>query len=936
MESRLESRFALASLKARMFGHEARVVVGTYEIIELIGRGAMGDVYLAHDPRLGRKVALKLLGPRTADDPKAQTRLLAEARTLAKLTHPNVVTVHDVGSEAGELYLAMEYVEGGDLTAWLAQAPRTQAQIVAVLAAAGRGLAAAHEHGVVHRDFKPSNVLIDRTGNARVVDFGVASLFELPATRDPNDDLAPVDVATTVGAGTPRYMAPEQHRGDPVDARADQFAWSVTLYEALAGITPYGGESGAELLAAKLSNQLQPPRRRIPQRIAAVLRRGLKPDPTARFSSMDAPVRAIERAVVPLWRTTSGRVTLAALAAAAWAVWPSSPPTDPCPPAPVLAEARWSAEHRVAVGAALVAHSPEYGTRAWTWIEPRLTEDVLQWAQLEHRSCESLMQRRELPRVDPRSVCLKRWASTLDHTVEALQTGQFDNMRAAVALVEQQQDPESCQGRSITTRSPLLNDVANLRERDEIMAYLDGLDRARVWQRGSQLERVIDTLRPQVAVAAEHGWLAAQAEAATEVGLALMALDRLDEAVASLREGVTTAVESGHLYIEVQARIALVQTLGERQSQFEIADVERTYAESAVERLDDPLMRAEYELVVGGVLWRKGDPTTAAAHIEKAASLFADNLGTDSLRWANAINQVGSVLRNVEPARAEAALLSALAVFRKKLDPEHPRRLNGLTDLAEAISFQGRYAEAVDLMRDVVARIEAQGPQRQRPMSLIAARYRLANALTAQGQGGEALEELDKAYTSAESHFGADHLSTLAAQSMLGTQALDLHGAAARSGATAEQTARWLQLAQRHIPAASQGYDRALGTQHVDSLLCRFQLGALRVREESFEEARTVLRACVDYRSVLDTPPPAIFTVGVQARLWLADLLWPDEPDEATVLAQEAWTMLDKIVDPRARKSLRTMIDGWLCDEQIAIEGHDLAACGRVLSGDER
>ncbi|MBA2538411.1 MAG: protein kinase, partial [Deltaproteobacteria bacterium] len=191
--------------------------IGRYVVGETLGMGGMGIVYAARDPELHREVAVKVMRPDFARaHPDAAKRILREARAMAKLAHPNVVAVHDVGTIDTQLFVAMERVSGTNLREWLGAAPRTLAEIVKVFTEAGRGLVAAHDAGIVHRDFKPDNVLVGTDGRARVTDFGLAH-----EAGEDDDSMV----------GTPAYMAPEQHEGRNVDARTDQFGFAVALYE---------------------------------------------------------------------------------------------------------------------------------------------------------------------------------------------------------------------------------------------------------------------------------------------------------------------------------------------------------------------------------------------------------------------------------------------------------------------------------------------------------------------------------------------------------------------------------------------------------------------------------------------------------------------------------------------------------------------------------
>ncbi len=255
--------------------------IGRFAIASRLGEGGMGVVLLATDPLLGRQVAIKVL--RGASDDAAQRRLLREAQAMAKLSHENVIVVHEVGTHEAQVYVAMELVTGGTLRQW--QAGKRWREIVACYVRAGRGLAAAHAAGRVQRGVKPDNVLVGDDGRVRVTDFGLVSA-EGEAKRAPVDDVA----LTQTGAvmGTPRYMAPEQHLGESVDARADQFAFCVALYEALYGAVPFAGETMAALGERVLAGDVRPVPVASPVPIAvrdAVLR-GLSRDRAARFAAM--------------------------------------------------------------------------------------------------------------------------------------------------------------------------------------------------------------------------------------------------------------------------------------------------------------------------------------------------------------------------------------------------------------------------------------------------------------------------------------------------------------------------------------------------------------------------------------------------------------------------------------------------------------------------
>ncbi|HEY1814494.1 MAG TPA: serine/threonine-protein kinase [Kofleriaceae bacterium] len=269
-----------------------------YEVKHELGRGGMGTVYLAHDRTLGRDVALKLHRADAATG-SAASRLQREALAMAKLAHPNVVSVFEIGDLDNRMYVAMEYVRGGTLRAWTQQRHGWR-EIVAMLVATGRGLAAAHAVGLVHRDFKPENVLVGDDGRPRVGDFGLAraSAADGTGTLAPATAIA-IGTATASASGTPAYMAPEQMTGEPVDARSDQFAFCVVAWECLFGKRPFAGATVDVLARAIADHELEPTVSNVPDRVRAVLDRGLAADPAKRFADMPALLAALERAAAP-------------------------------------------------------------------------------------------------------------------------------------------------------------------------------------------------------------------------------------------------------------------------------------------------------------------------------------------------------------------------------------------------------------------------------------------------------------------------------------------------------------------------------------------------------------------------------------------------------------------------------------------------------------
>ena len=277
---------------------------GRYKLVEKLGVGGMGVVYLAEDPQLGRRVAIKLMEPKTSGTQTAsdgQARLLREAQALAQLSHPNVIAVHDVGTCADQVFIAMEYVEGSTLRQWLAERKRTWREVLSMFTQAGHGLAAAHAAGIVHRDFKPDNVLVGNDGRVRVLDFGLAR----PAQPSGNEELHTADgqsladtkttprlamlgvTVTEQGKflGTPAYMAPEQLMGERVDEKADQYSFCAALFQALYGTLPFNADNFGALLDQIWQRKVNevPNLKSVPSSVHQALLRGLSPNPADRF-----------------------------------------------------------------------------------------------------------------------------------------------------------------------------------------------------------------------------------------------------------------------------------------------------------------------------------------------------------------------------------------------------------------------------------------------------------------------------------------------------------------------------------------------------------------------------------------------------------------------------------------------------------------------------
>ena len=385
---------------------EAGTQVGRYIVTERLGEGGMGIVYAARDPELGRSVAIKLLQSRGSDGEREQAWLVREAQALARLSHPNVVTVYDVGTFADDqVFVAMEHVDGQTLREW-AREPQPWHEVVRVMREAGAGLAAAHAGGLVHRDFKPDNVIVGRDRRVRVMDFGLARLGTTEdgqvATRDSDPSIgdsgieskSPLSTNLTMAGelyGTPSYMAPELYSGSPADARTDQFSFGVALYEMLYRKRPYDRRSLAQHPRTKPLVPRPPPPSKVPPRIQRVVLRAIAPEPEQRYPSMDALLR-------DLVDDTSSRRTLIVLASlvglaggaiAIVAVRRSGHAEAPCQGLERSLAGAWDATTRQAVRAAFEATKLPYAGATLAAVARTLDAYAKDWTTIATESCRA-------------------------------------------------------------------------------------------------------------------------------------------------------------------------------------------------------------------------------------------------------------------------------------------------------------------------------------------------------------------------------------------------------------------------------------------------------------------------------------------------------------------------------------------------------------------
>lgn len=480
-----EHRRAVASARMALFGVAPRLSIGRYEIERRLGAGGMGEVYLGTDPELERYVAIKRVLPGRGGE-RDQARLKREAKALARLAHPNVVRVYDSGEHQGRVFLAMEYVPGHTLEDWLSEGERGPRgrrgwrEIVETFIRAGRGLAAAHAADIVHRDFKPENVLIGEDGEVRVADFGLAfaTASERPSSVPGRATGGPSSLAASVVsgvAGTIRYMPLEQLRGESVDARSDQFAFCVALYEALFGMPPYALGTVHRRVDALEAQALQKPELdEVPRALWRALRRGLSVHPNERWPQLDELLEALERCLYLRRRVALvAGVFVGVLGLGAGVSLATEAPS--CEPAAVAAElaGTWDADTRAALQAQLaplefeVEHAADSSRRLLAGLDAwaqRWTEDRIELC--EARASGALAP--ELARL--RGQCLAQHEGRVARFVQTLldQPLEARDLGGAIEAVAELPSPASCSAYALGLLEPppeaIAAEVARVRE----------------------------------------------------------------------------------------------------------------------------------------------------------------------------------------------------------------------------------------------------------------------------------------------------------------------------------------------------------------------------------------------------------------------------------------------------------------------------------------
>lgn len=735
----LDGAVRLARLRARMFARIEPPKIGAFNVLRQIGSGGMGVVYAAWDPDLDRLVAIKVLRDSRSTD--AAERLQREAVALARLRHPNVVSIYAVGLHRGQIYLAMEYVEGQTLGEWIddwRSAPRPDHGALAdVFGQAAQGLAAAHDAGLVHRDFKPDNVMIGADGRARLMDFGLArasaSEEEMSTWVDRGSESAGTPSSTLFG--TPGYMAPEQFVGESIGPAADQYAFMLALLKALTGVL-FGADSSRAALAFRRLSESPDVHSEsaVPRRARQLLARGLSVDPSARWDSMHIVAAGIRQAFVPrrprTWHVITAMLGVGALGAA---VLVSGDPV--CEDADARLSGAWDTERR-AQAVQRVGSSP-----AATRVVEQLDAYAQRWRVGHRDACAAtrIAASQSESVLDLRMRCLSRARTELDAATEALAAADVSGMSALLAAVRLHDGlPELDHCADLDRLHAARLDPSDPKQRVEADAIRAELARTRV--RGNAGHDVAVQLTALRERADALGFVPVQAELALEEALAAENRELTPRAkYEHALEALDLAEASGHDTLALAAWEVMTMWAGAQHADPQILDLYARRATAAWTRARaGSVSKANLERHIGAAWRSSGDLDRARPHLLAAVELFERHPGQNETRYAFALVSLGLLHADAnELPSARESLERALAVLERVYGPDHPELLTALLGLSDVLT-NSNTVESERLLRRAGA-IVTTAKLRDTEMGLQVTRQLLV-LLHAAGRPDEAVE----------------------------------------------------------------------------------------------------------------------------------------------------------------------------------------------------
>ncbi|MEM6991969.1 MAG: serine/threonine-protein kinase [Myxococcota bacterium] len=737
------------------------VQLGRYRLGEPLGAGGMGIVYRAHDPKLARPVALKLLRTdrRGADErSRGVARLIREARAMAQLSHPNVITVFDVGTfddasaatlgrHMHEAFVAMELIEGQTLRQWLRAERRPWRVALQACIRAGQGLAAAHRAALVHRDFKPGNVLMGDDGRVLVMDFGLAASHgdaSAPTTRGTTSlgaDAASFDERLTqAGAvvGTPAYMAPELFAGHSSDTASDQFAFCVTAFEAIFGTRPFAGKSFGEVRSAIVSGQIRSVGavRGLPRHIRAAIVRGLDPQPERRWPTMDDLLARLQQR----GRRAAPVIATAGIAAAGLLAWPTAP-TSVCA-TKAQGDATQRATQRQALDDALRASDAAYADTTAKTVAATLGEWDHAWVDARDRACAA---DRGAPRQAQRLACLDAAAAEVDASVAAIIENADTVIERVQAATASLPDPSACL--DATADAP-----------PEASAIDRQLARARALRRAGQYDAALGAAQQGLESARSLDHAPTLARALALVGTLLHDTGDASAAAEHCQDAVWIAGAANEDSIAAEAATSLVRVVGLSLARFDEGHVWARHAEAALSRTPDH--DAAYARLLNnvGLLLDEEDRTEEArSSFVRALAIVERVDGPTSLAAATILNNLGSL--ELTAADYDASIAWSRRALDIKVDllgPDHPGVASTLNNIGIAQTRLGHFAEASEPLRRALA-IRERSLAADHPLTATSLNN-LGNAIDDLGQWDEALALHERALAMRERTLGPDHL----------------------------------------------------------------------------------------------------------------------------------------------------------------------------------
>ncbi|MEX1362513.1 MAG: serine/threonine-protein kinase [Nannocystaceae bacterium] len=851
--------------------------MGRYLVIGEIGRGGMGVVLRAYDPRLHREVALKCLRPGSISS-ETQARLAREAQAMAKLSHPNVVGVYDVDVLEDQLVLAMEYVDGVDLDAWRKRR-RTWSEVVEVFMHAGRGLAAAHAAGLLHRDFKPANVLISAKREVKVTDFGIAHDDDprgqlrtpqgVPTSVDDEEGLFSDDDPLTEDGevvGTPAFMPPEQFKGAVVTAAADQYAFCASLWQALTGQLPFdvpgaGPRGITQLIRLKLEG---PPRwpssaPAVPRRTVDAITRGLAVDPGARWPSMTALLDELSaRPVRPRRGLVAGLAAVAAVAGGlGWYAYDRARTIDACEQEGRAIEDTWSAARADAVAAAFGGLDLPYAADTWARAQPRVDAFARAWGQARTQVCmegevEGSRSARLLAMsrscLEEQRVGLQRLAeqwSEPDANVAERAGGaawSLPSVRSCTDEVELARRGESPEDpREWAATQALREQIADARALLQAGRPEDARARAQ-----EILDRIAESSRPRLLAATRR-----------VIGDALIAEGRYEESVQVLETAYAEAFVAEDDDGAMRAAEALSFVHAANLARPEPARRWSWLAELSLRRLelpDDHPRRAVWLSDRGVIRMAEGNYEQAIEDHQRALRLREARLGSDHPELATVLGNLGSAYAAMgDFAQAQQAQERALEIREAALGPDHPDVALLLNNLGNAYVARGQLRRGLAVHQRALSIREA---------TLAPDHPHLAGSLGNIGTVYNELGEYDRALAAHQRALGI-------LEATLGPEHPDVASTLGNVGHAYRALGRW-EEARTAAERALAIVEGSLGVEHPDYGRALSSLGLVLDRLGEHEAAlQTQRRALGVLSAALGSDNPLVALV----RLNIADVL---------------------------------------------------------------